>query len=97
MQYHTPVLSGGGETAAGRRHRWPMALDLRARRLLPGLTCVPVLYADRLMTAGDAAEWRRTRGPWTDRMVFGGAGHTAAGPRRQGGRAAGSFAVLFLI
>ena len=73
-----------------------MALDLRggSSRALPVCPCV---YADRLMTAGDAAERRRTRGPWTDRMVFGGAGHTAAGPRRQGGRVICFFDVDLLL
>ena len=71
-----------GGTAAGRRHRWPMALHLRARRLLPGVTSVRVRAdADRLMTAGDAAERRWTRGPWRGGW-FGGAGYTAAGTTR---------------
>ena len=58
----------------------------------PCVTAPPGSYlcvrarAVRLTTAGDAAERRRTRGPWTVGMVFGGAGHTAAGPMRQGGR-----------
>ena len=37
--------------------------------------------ADRLMTAGDAAERRWTRGPWRGGW-FGGAGYTAAGTTR---------------
>ena len=71
-----------GETAAERRRRWPMALHLRARQLLPGLTCVRArVDVDRLMTAGDAAERRWTRGPWRGGW-FGGAGYTAAGTTR---------------
>ena len=71
-----------GRTAAGRRHRWPMALHLRARRLLPGLTYVCARGdADRLMTAGDAAERRWMRGPWRGGW-FGGARYTAAGTTR---------------
>jgi len=57
-----------------------MALHL-ARRLLPGLVYAHV-DADRLTNSMDAEERRRTRGPWTDGIVFGAAGHTAAGPRR---------------
>ena len=52
-------------------------------RALPGYAHVD---ADRLTTSRDAEERRRMRGPWTDGMVFGAAGHTAAGPRRKGGR-----------
>ena len=47
---------------------------------VPCLTCESV-DADGLTTFGDTAERRRTRGPWTDGMVFGGDGHKAAEPR----------------
>ena len=83
-----------GGTAAGRRRRWPMALHLRARRLLPGVTSVRARAdADRLMTAGDAAERRWTRGPWRGGW-FGGAGYTAAGRQGRPGRRVSSLLLL---
>ena len=68
------------------RDRAPPPPALHLARALTGPYVYAHVDADRLTTSGDAEERRRTRGPWTDGMVFGAAGHTAAGPRRKGGR-----------
>ena len=80
-----------GAAATGR---WRSTSRGGSYRALPGYAHVD---ADRLTTSRDAEERRRTRGPWTDGMVFSGAGHTAAGPRRQGGQVICCFYLLFWL
>ena len=56
------------------RNRAPVPLADGAPPRVAALTVYANVDADRLTTSRDAEERRRTRGPWTDGMVFGPAG-----------------------
>ena len=68
--------------ATPRRDRGRVSPPLADGAPSPWAAALPLPYlctrTNRLTTSGDAEERQRTRGPWTDWMVFGGAGHTAA-------------------